>query len=187
MPAILDEAYISPFDKVLGGPVSNQESSGSTNIRAPYSYGISGGPTQPYQQNYRIDPQPMPEDQESNMTSIYNTHPTQNNTYYSPAPAPVAPVQVQSQPMTEQVGHRCDELINQIMSCRICRQKLRNILIEEHEQKNKDEETEQKGGMGFKSIGGFNFDLNQQSLIINFVIGMAIMFLLDRIIKMKLR
>jgi hypothetical protein len=194
MPAVLDEAYISPFDKVLGGPGGSgpipEASSGSADIKMSPSYGISGGPGQPYQQNYHIEepqqysqPQQQPQQQppqQNNFGSVYNTLPTL--THVEPGP------NVRSLMPTHE--HKCDQLINQIMSCRTCRQKLRVILIDEHEQNKtkgeaeaEAEESEQKGG-GFDFNFGFG-NINQ-SLLINFVIGIAIMFLLDRIIKLKL-
>lgn len=191
MPAVLDEAYVSPFDKVLGGPAKGAQSSdtGSADIRAG-PYGISGGRSDPYQQDFHIPQSTVPSGQSvqpvasmSDMASVYNTLPTLTQTM------PSHPIQYPTEPSHNARVHRCDELVDQIMSCRECRQKLRAILIKERMDKlNAEEEEEAEveqsgGGLGL----GLGLDgiLNDQGFLVNFIIGIAVLFLLDRIIKLK--
>lgn len=199
MPAVLDEAYVSPFDRVLGGPRKDQSSdTGSSDIRAG-PYGISGGRSEPYQRDYRVSQaQSMqsvqPTASMSDMASVYNTLPTLSNT------GPLESMHQGQQYPTAHIKsrtHNCNDLIDQIMSCRECRQKLRAILIKERmdelrasagsgaetetEAKAETEGEQTGGGLGF----GLDGLLNDQGFLVNFIIGIAVLFLLDRIIKLK--
>jgi hypothetical protein len=184
MPASLVEAFISPFDKVPGGrpPVM---SSGSTDIRnggdGRDAYGQPGGynhvatapvnTCQPeYQQDYRISDVVTEAD---DLKATYG---------HDRASAP----------------HDCDRLISQIMSCSVCRKKLQKIMAQEvHDAAHRDSFPEerhhrrQSGGDGRSAptsglLGEFT-DLLHSDFIVNFLIGIAVIFLLDRIIAMKLR
>lgn len=220
MPAILDEAYVSPFDKVLGGPNKGglqSSDTGSSDIRAG-PYGISGGRSTPFQQDFRVPSQQSNSPQQvqsvvpvaymSNMDSVYNTLPTLTQGQSQPGQSS------QSSP-SGQFGqqypsglsshnacvagdsnrarkHNCDELVDQIMTCRECRRKLRAILVQERmdelrakaEEDEAEGEAEQTGG-GLGLGLGLDGILNDQGLLVNFIIGIAVLFLLDRIIKLK--
>jgi len=155
MPATLNEAFVSPFDKVLGIGKDHETSSGTTDIRNPHytSGGISGGPAQPYQQDYRL-PQPIMPDYQIG----YQYQP-------APTPAPVPSVAPASAP-------RCEQLISHVLMCKICTERLKQLL--------NTSESQQSGGDGAGRL------LSDSSLVTNILIGVTIIFLLDRIFKVRL-
>lgn len=191
MPASLVEAFISPFDKVPGGrpPVM---SSGSTDIRngggGERNYGdgrdayghsqpggyshVASAPAQcqpEYQQDYRI-------------SDVVTEADDLKATYSNGNGAP----------------HDCDRLIAQIMSCSVCRKKLQKIMAQEvhdaahgHGHEEEQHHRRQSGGFGGSGSGsgllGEFTDLLHSDFLVNFLIGIAVIYLLDRIIAMKLR
>lgn len=185
MPAVLNEAFQSPFDKVAGqGGNTYLESSGTNDIRAqaPQVQNLDfSGPTDPnpnpapgsapyypYQQNYQVHPA-IPSAGITWGHSGYNTLP-QHSDLNQPQP------------------HDCNQLINDIIACRVCRQKLQRLMKawdEDH-----PEEVARRSGQGQEG-GSVNlpFPLGDFSpnLITNIIIGIAIIFLLDRILKLRLK
>lgn len=139
MPAILEEAFISPFDRVMNEPAH-----------------VTCGGGSAFQQNYRIA------DVEGEANDLKNMY----------------------QPLHYQTEHNCDILIDKMMSCRVCRKKLIALLKEEQGQ-----EQAQAGGTSVPSPAfPLAFDIFEpNSFLVNFMIGIALIFLMDSIIKLRLR
>lgn len=193
MPAVLNEAFKSPVDKLSNqGRMDGYGASGSTDstadIRLPdqasgslgASGFLSGGPQNPYQTNYQIPYYAIPENSGSEWGPTYNSIPYPDpNQLYQSARQPVQPVQpVQS--VQQDMSHNCDRLIGEIMACRVCRQKLHRLLNawEEENESSHDRDTKQDGG---SPIPNPFRDLSP-NLITNIIMGIAIIFLLDRIV-----
>ena len=192
MPATLNEAFISPFDKVQGQSPIKGEDSGTTDIRNPLYQDNT------YQQNFHV-PSAQP------MNSIYSSsppqlvHPVHILEQSQAQQAPQYPDQLQGQMqdqahgpmqmhMQEQVqvqGHNCDQLIAGIMSCRVCRQKLQDLLSDYN--RDREQGQDQKGGTGIGKEGNILDDIiaGNSNLLVNIVIGVALIFLLDRILKLR--
>ncbi len=81
---------------------------------------------------------------------------------------------VQQAPQTG--AHDCDRLIAMIMACPHCRQKVRELMSKT--------QTQNGGAMTLPSV-----DISKLSTatIGNFIFGIAVLFLVDRIIKLKLK
>jgi len=168
MPAVLNEAYRSPFDKMKpNGP----DETGTSDIRNPDRQdlnwsGLSGGPAQPYQQNYQVQaPAVSQATWSAPANGIYNA---------IPYPEQKLPV-----PLYDEM-HNCDRLIGEIMSCRVCRQKLQRLLAAWNEDHSEPQKETQKGGSAPFPL----MDLSP-NLITNIIIGIAIIFLLDRILRLR--
>lgn len=183
MPAILNEAFSSPLDNTQGQPKG--EDSGTSDIRNPLYRNTntnsgSGITNNSYQQNYHDAPLSQ------SMNSIYSQVPMQMNQesqsphYYQAPTTHYAPIQYQL-PDQHQL-HKCDQLIADIMSCRICRQKLQGLLTNYHEDHPKTEKI-QSGGSGGNILNDI-MDSNS-NLIVNIAIGIALLFLLDKILKLR--
>lgn len=192
MPAVLNEAFRSPFDKVSGqggkaSPLTDstadirfQNQTGNPDAQDLNFAGLSGGSQLPYQMDYRLDSTPPATWGVSNQG--YNTlpHPDQNQLYPSPLP------QVEWTQPQKHYSHNCDRLIGEIMSCRVCRQKLQRLLNAWDEDHPENQEAilnkNQQGGAQLPFPLG---DLSP-NLITNIIIGITIIFLLDRILKLRL-
>jgi hypothetical protein len=176
MPAVLNEAFRSPFDKMVGAKQMPDES-GTADIRNPDRQdldwgGLSGGPTQPFQQNYQVQAPAVPQATwGAPANGIYNTlpYPEQNQLYSKPISY--------HDPVHEM--HNCDRLIGEIMSCRVCRQKLQRLLAAWNEDQVKDQEGGSSPSLPFPLM-----DLSP-NLITNIIIGVALIFLLDRILRLR--
>jgi hypothetical protein len=184
MPAILDEAFTSPFDKVMGGPNNNTQDTGSSDIRAQPQHQQQQQHQQhqqqhpqPYQQNYRIADV---EHEANGLKSMYNTL----DSYGYQRPQQNQPLKHMHEPDTGIMvspDHNCDVLIAKMMACRVCRKKLIALMREDLKRDAEAaNEPEQSGGSIFS-------DLGSNSFIVNFIIGIALIFLMDNIIKLKLR
>ena len=181
MPAVLNDAFRSPFDKISGQGARSDQSTDldTSDIRNPdldFS-GLSGGSLNNYQQNYTVqNPTAIPP---SGIT-WGNPHPNQiyPSTLTLPSPSPT-PTSHQPQP------HDCDRLIGEIISCRVCRQKLQRLMAawdDDHPKYVEERDsTSQKGGA---ELPFPLYDLSP-NLITNIIIGVAIMFMLDRILKLR--
>jgi len=160
MPATISEAFTSPFHKF------NSDYQEQTSASSASSGGSTDIKNPSYQEDYRV----------YNNNSNYDTQFT-------------APIQAQTQvPGQQTTNHKhvnaplysnhdineCDVLVNRIMSCATCRRKLRSIMLEDHIKP----ETQQTGGFfNIPEIPGF---------IGNFIVGLALIFFIDRIVKIKL-
>lgn len=89
---------------------------------------------------------------------------------------------VQPVQQVKQTQHDCDRLIAMIMACPNCRQKVRELMSKS-----------QNGGANGGQNGGAmtlpSVDISKLSTatIGNFIFGIAVLFLVDRIIKLKLK
>lgn len=167
MPAGLNEAFKSPFDKVSGQGKESSDDSGTTDIRNPEYMtptmpleftGLSGTEFNPYQQSYQVQ----------SAIPFYN--PNSSPVPHYDQPLYQAQAHTSHAPQASQY-HDCDRLISDLMSCKVCRQKLVKLMSDI-----KEEETEQKGG---------EIPLFPSGLITNIIIGIALIFLMDRIIKLR--
>lgn len=195
MPAILNEAFISPFDKIQGRPQRDEAEETSSDIRNPQFLaavgergpGLGGGTPNPFQTNYRVSPaQDPPNGVYNNLNSL-----TQN------APSPHPPHQTTHQhPHQIHYNHshksgacddNCDRLITEILSCSECREKLKGIMrqleIEEAHKSPVQDVPDQTGG---SPIADLLKDMDS-NVITNIVIGIALLFFIDRIISARLR
>jgi hypothetical protein len=201
MPAILNEAFISPFDKIQGRPQRDEAEETSSDIRNPQFLaavgergpGLGGGTPNPFQTNYHVTRKIPAQDPRN---SIYNNL----NSLTQNAPSPHPPHQSTHQhPHQHQHQHHhksgacdnnCDRLITEILSCDECREKLKGIMrqleIEEHRAPVSplpDDTPDQTGG---SPIADLLKDMDS-NVITNIVIGIALLFFIDRIISARLR
>ena len=164
MPATISEAFTSPFHKFNSDyqEQTSSSSGGSTDIKNPS-----------YQENYRV----------------YNNNSNYDTQFTAPIQAQTqVPTQISYDQQTTNHKHvnvnvplysnhdinECDILVNRIMSCATCRRKLRSIMLDDHVK----QETQQTGGFfNIPEIPGF---------IGNFIVGLALIFFIDRIVKIKL-
>lgn len=148
--------------------------------------GLSGGNIQPYQENYQVQtPTPGPPvgtTWGAGSATSYNTLPYQLTNQLYEQPHVAQQVQVQAQAQAQPVSkHECDRLIEEIMACSVCRQKLQRLMARWNHQHIKAEpEPEQGGGNPLPFM-----DL-PSNLVTNIIIGIAMIFLLDKIFKLKL-
>ena len=195
MPAILNEAFISPFDKIQGRPQRDEAEETSSDIRNPQFLaavgergpGLGGGTPNPFQTNYRVSPAQDPRN------GVYNNL----NSLTQNAPSPHPPHQTTHQ-HPHQIHHNhshksgacddnCDRLITEILSCSECREKLKGIMrqleIEEAHKSPVQDVPDQTGG---SPIADLLKDMDS-NVITNIVIGIALLFFIDRIISARLR
>jgi hypothetical protein len=168
MPAVLDEAFNSPFNRNVGVPIASSNSSNDTeSIRNPqYNF-------QPFNHPYNsLFPRTQSQTQ-SFPEPVKNMVPVPGPAS-SPAPAPT-PV---AQPAMS--THDCDRLIAMIMACAVCRNKIRELLKTNSSvpttQSSPSESTNQSGG----ALPAIN-----TVVIGNFLFGIAIIFLVDKIVKKR--
>ena len=210
MPAVLNEAFNSPFNRHLGGTPS--VSSGDTeSIRNPLWMG-SRSQSQS-QSNFGSSPQYQINQPYENLfpraqNTNYVTFPSQQAQYSVPQyqsavqqhkPQPqqsqfqhqhqLQPHQLQPQfqPSQSQFQslhqpHDCDRLIAMIMACAICRNKIRDILRNDlHPQSGGAFQLPQLPPIpNITALKGVN-----TTVIGNFIFGIAIIFLVDKIIKKR--
>jgi hypothetical protein len=212
MPAVLNEAFNSPFNRHLGGTPS--VSSGDTeSIRNPLwmanvqSNNSNSNSNQGSSPQYQIN-QPyenlFPRAQNTN----YVTFPSQQ-TQYQPQyqhqhqhqpPVQVQVPQYQHQPPVQQYQHQmqqlkpqsasphdCERLIAMMMACAICRNKIRDILRNDMQQSGETLSPQSGGAFpqlppipDIPALKGVN-----TTAIGNFIFGIAIIFLVDKIIKKR--
>jgi hypothetical protein len=152
MPAILEEAFSSPFYKFKGlnphgqmnphGQIDQTQSTSDTeSLRNPLWI----------QQEIKADP--VKEHQVK--VNQVKAHPVKDE-----QPAPV------------QDNHNCDRSLAVIMSCPHCRNKLRMLMS-------------QNGGA--INVPNFNIENLNNSTVSNFLFGIAVLFLVDRMIKLTAR
>jgi hypothetical protein len=197
MPAVLNEAFRSPFDKISGQGHRSSDSD-THDIRNAQDLdfsGLSGGPpaSQQYQQNYAVSAphttvQSHPTGIQAAPALALAASPSSGITWGAQAQTPVAP-------MALQPGvHDCDRLIGEIMGCAKCRQKLRRLMAawDDDHPKQVEERPEipprQEGGAIETMVPGYLKDIFSSSpgLITNIIMGIAILFLLDRILQLRL-
>jgi len=161
MPATLNDAFQSPFNRY-------EVADTTADIRAqapPYAEPVYGqGPKRPmpqYEQQLQpsYEPQPQPQPQLGYM-------------------------QQQSGYMQQQTQHNCDILINQMMACNICRQKLRDIMAEYPPLSVSQPLVSQPL---VSQAGGSQSVDREYSFLINFVVGIAVLFLINKIIALYLK
>jgi hypothetical protein len=195
MPAVLNEAFNSPFNRHLGGTPS--VSSGDTeSIRNPLwmangqnNSNSSMGSSQQYQINQPYE-NLFPRAQNTN----YVTFPSQQTQYqpqyqqYQHQPSHQPQVQQYQQLKPQPPSpHDCERLIAMMMACAICRNKIRDILRNDMQQSG-ETLSPQSGGAFPKlppmpdlpALKGVN-----TTVIGNFIFGIAIIFLVDKIIKKR--
>lgn len=202
MPAILNEAFQSPFNNYKdlnphGQKKDDDSSSGSSNIRNfyqpkeeivdqdkiykkepfnndfnHYNPNFYSNNQQNYQQHYQQHYQPTENYSFNGIQAsslMHNENPYavhNNNQNYLIAP-PVL-----------NMKHNCDNLIALILSCPQCRDKLHRIYSSSHINENKT------GGGEFKQEK-LSWDTLNTSIIGNFMFGILIIILINRIIKIK--
>ena len=188
MPAVLNEAFNSPFNRHLGGTPS--VSSGDTeSIRNPLWMGSQSqsqshsnfGSSPQYQINQPYE-NLFPRAQNTN----YVTFPSQQAQYsvpqYQSSVQQHKPQPQQSQFQSLHQPHDCDRLIAMIMACAICRNKIRDILRNDlHPQSGGAFQLPQLPPIpNITALKGVN-----TTVIGNFIFGIAIIFLVDKIIKKR--
>lgn len=177
MPAVLNDAFRSPFDRLSGqgGKQQTSDTMSTGDIRNPdrqnLDFGesdISGGPEHPYQQNYSIGAEDRVQSQAQAQAQIPVAAPNGINWGL--------PV------------HNCERLIGEMMACQVCRETLKGLLSEWVRQGHGQQIPNQALKNEPKQTGGGGFGLNISSHVItNIIIGVAVIFLIDRIIQIKLR
>ncbi len=189
MPATINEAFTSPFHKFNSGQQMEQTSASmvstsSADIRNPE-----------YQENYRVY---------NNATNYDMQYSTQQPQSYYALPQYAASQQPQPQPQhqrhpyagktdqhhSSELNHGassdgCDMLVARIMSCPVCRQKLRAIMVEDHIQSQQKSSVPPQQSQQEQTGGSFNMP-EIPGFLGNFIVGIALIFLIDRIVKLKL-
>lgn len=173
MPAVMNEAFTSPFHENVRQPNMDERSlsSGTTNIRNYHvpQQGISFGVTDP------VHIQPY------DNTSCFMPIQAQ------PQPQPQAQVpqwggqeSVAKPPQPEQLSykHNCDRLIIDLMSCPKCREKLRKILKGMED----DQNPSQSGGFSSINIGDDRLNV----IITTVAILFLVLFMIDRLVHYRL-
>ena len=216
MPAVLNEAFNSPFNRHLGGTPS--VSSGDTeSIRNPLWMGsqsqsqshsnFGSSPqyqiNQPYENlfpraqntNYVTFPSQQAQYSVPQYQSSVQQHkpqPQQSQFQHQLQPHQLQPHQLQPQFQPSQSlqpsqfqslhqPHDCDRLIAMIMACAICRNKIRDILRNDLQQHQSGGAFPQLPPMPeLPALKGVN-----TTVIGNFIFGIAIIFLVDKIIKKR--
>lgn len=202
MPAVIGEAFVSPFDDHIEKDKSGDQKSMSTNtenIRNPEFQNA-------FQENYYVPQNGITFGVPSgNLGQFYNQvnigadqleasyKPYQGYGYvnqaqnFIPQPQQQLHYQVENPAQTFQTyqtlnpsKHDCDRLIVELMSCSHCREKLRKIIRDEEE----NIHHEQRGG----GTGLFSWmnDPKWNTVIANAAIAVVFLFCLDRIIKYRL-
>ena len=189
MPAVLNEAFNSPFNRHLGGTPSvysgdtesirnplwmangqsnNSNSNSNNNLGSSPQYQIN----QPYENLF-------PRAQNTN----YVTFPSQQ-TQYQHQPPVQQYQQLKPQPPSP---HDCERLIAMMMACAICRNKIRDILRNDLQQSGETLSPQSGGAFPqlppmpeLPALKGVN-----TTVIGNFIFGIAIIFLVDKIIKKR--
>lgn len=178
MPAVLNDAFRSPFDRLSGqgGKQQTSDTISTGDIRNPDRQnldfgqsGISGGPEQPFQQNYSIG---------SHSQAQAQAHAQDQAQAHMPVAAPNGinwgiPV------------HNCERLIAEMMACHVCRQTLQGLLTTWSQQTQAIQEPKAQAQAPAQIGGGFGLGLSSH-VITNIIIGVAVIFLLDRIIQIRL-
>jgi hypothetical protein len=199
MPAVLNEAFRSPFDKL-----ATQDTT-TADIRNPDVqnldfHQVQYAPTQQgYEQGYGYAPvhqQPQPSYQQQphqqqphqqHQQQPHQSHQQHQPIYWGGSPYYQLPQPHQPQPQPQPQQHNCDRLIGEIMACRVCRNKLQRLLNaweDDHpkevasRQHHQHQHQHQHGGSGWEDWS--------PNFISNIIIGIAIIFMLDRILKLKL-
>lgn len=196
MPAVLNEAFASPFNKIPGGynqgPLSSESTYDIRNTSAPPM-----PPSQPAHVPYGYDNRPSLAHQQSPSFQPHQQLPSypayQQNYRITDSDASSEELRnVLSTMDAAERQHDCDRLISQIMSCSVCRKKLQAILAAQaeedhvHVQSQQGPQGQQQSGGGCgKQRGGFmGYDISTE-LLVNFMIGVAVIFLLSRILSLK--
>jgi hypothetical protein len=175
MPAVLNEAFNSPFQNFKGlNPHGQQEreSEGSTTS-------IHNPMWQPLPQPPQYQPEPQPKPIVQFQQQRQQQFQQQRQQQFQQQPRQQQFQQLNEPLIIEQpqlnMKHDCDRLIALIMSCPHCRNKLRHIMSSDFNQSAGDPTP-------------LNMNLNLPAVstqtISNFLFGIAVIFLVDRIIKL---
>ena len=168
MPATLNEAYMTPFHNFTRGTQSS--SSNTADIRAALPMTAQSQPATGHAFAMPTDFRIKKDDSEDEMQSIYNS-----------LREPSIPQASINEQMRMPAGsHDCNELISRIMSCPSCREKLVRILAHEERPRTREEEKKQTGGASFLHEGLW-------PVISNFLIGLAVIVLIDKIVKLRIK
>lgn len=172
MPAVISEAYMSPFHNFTRGTQSSSSNTADIRQSPPLTSGTqpATGHAFAMPSDYRIS-SVAPLDNDEEIRSIYNSLRT---------PQYDEPKHVHSAAPT-QSAHDCNELIARIMACPSCRQKLRQILLHE------ESPPPQSGGAPTLQMSPSLSFLEQGMwpVVTNFLIGLAIIVLIDKIVKLR--
>jgi hypothetical protein len=166
MPATLSEAYISPFHTYTS-PSSDGYTDSTASIRNPRASVPSVQPTN--YNAYAAAPTP------SQMAGYYAP---QTNYKISDIKSEADDIKSiygtlnsESSHSMRESKHDCNYLIAKLLSCATCRKKIRKLLSQDEEE---HVPKQQKGG-------GLT-DMFSDSLITNILIGVAILYVIDRIL-----
>ena len=163
MPAVLDEAFNSPYKGLTQYINSVRDSSNTDSLHNPQyeQASVQSRPEASVQSRPEASVQGRPEVSVQSRPEVSVPTLKQNIERY----------------------HNCQNLITEMMSCQICRNQLRNIMKEDYK--------EQGGGMPWSPIRASaststsSSTSTSTSTISNFVFGIAVLFLVDRIVKIK--
>ena len=196
MPAILNEAFISPFDKIQGRPQRDEVEETSSDIRNPdflaavgeRGPGLGGGTPNPFQTNYRVTSAQDPRNGiYNNLNSLTQNSPSPHPPHQSTHTHPHQNHRNHNHGSGRPCIHNCNKLITEILSCDECREKLKGIMrqleLEEQRALVTNDAPDQTGG---SPIGDLLKDMDS-NVITNIIIGIALLFFIDRIISARLR
>jgi hypothetical protein len=177
MPAVLNEAFNSPFHRFKGlNPHGQLESTGTESIHNP----LWGGEQQ-FQAQNQVQHQAQNQQQTQPQQFHYQLLPSQTQEWAQPQ----YQIQTQQQhiePAKLNMDHDCDRLIAIIMSCPHCRNRLRSIMSTDSNPAPAPAPSQRGGGDLVPSLPNLN---NLSTTTIgNFIFGIAVIFLVDRIIRL---
>lgn len=158
MPATLGEAYISPFHQNINyyntvtRPLPDQQSDSLSSLKNPNYYD--------FQQNYRVKKLDDIVSEADEIKSVYHK-----------------PTSLKQTENDTDSAHNCNILIAKMLSCPKCRNKLREILLDDDTRTVAD----QKGG---GSGSGSNLlDSSVKNLLINVLYGLILLLLMDMLLR----
>ena len=207
MPAVLNEAFNSPFNRHLGGTPSvssgdtesirnpswmanvqnnnNNNSNSNSNLGSSQQYQIN----QPYENlfpraqntNYVTFPSQQTQYQHQPSVQQYQQHLPVQQYQQQPSVQQYPLHQMQQFKPQPPSPHDCERLIAMMMACAICRNKIRDILKNDLQQPQSGGAFPQLPPMPeIPALKGVN-----TTVIGNFIFGIAIIFLVDKIIKKR--
>lgn len=157
MPATLDQAFQSPFHKMMG----TSGSSGTNSIRNPDYYA--------FQNNFHVKSAMDIETEADDLKSIYNTLPTIRKN--------AADAIASSGSSSTTSSHDCHILIAQILACPKCRNRVRELL------KSGDELEIETHADKPQSGGGDLGNLDLKSVLVNIILGILLILLVEFVLR----
>lgn len=175
MPAVLNEAFNSPFHRFKGlNPHGQLESTGTESIHNP----LWGGEQQLQMHQNQNQQNQMNHQMAQNQNQMNQHHYQLLPTWEQHQQSQVAQQQ-HIEPAKLNMDHDCDRLIALIMSCPNCRNRLRSIMSTDS---NPAPVVQRGGGDLVPPLPNLN---NLSTTTIgNFIFGIAVIFLVDRIIRL---